>query len=224
MGYRGSWNSLIHSINLRLAEGLTYRGRVIDLGCGACPYKEIILRQADEYIGVDWTNSAHGGACVDVFADLAQPLPFPDEHADTIVAFQVLEHLPEPARFLAECNRVLREDGTLILVVPFMWHVHEAPHDFYRFTRYGLEYLLTKAGFAHVEVTENSGFWQTWVLKFNYYTRRLARGPLRYLFAPVWWLGQAVAPALDRLDPYPEETASYTAQARKHPSSMGGAP
>lgn len=215
MAYAGSWNRLILSINRRIAESFTYRGRVIDLGCGACPYREIILRQADEYIGVDWAGGGPGESCVDVVADITAPLPFPDGHADMIVAFQVLEHLPEPARFLAECQRVLTADGTLILAVPFMWQVHDAPRDFYRFTRYGLAYLLEQAGFVEVDIQENSGFWQMWVLKFNYYSRRFARGPLQYLAAPFWLLAQAVAPALDRLDRYPQETVSYVASARK---------
>jgi SAM-dependent methyltransferase len=213
MAYAGSWNRLIHTINRRIAESFTYRGRVIDLGCGACPYREIILRQADEYIGVDWSSDGEG--CVDVLADINQPLPFPDRHADVVVAFQVMEHLPEPARFLSECNRILALDGTLILAVPFMWQVHDAPHDYYRFTRHGLLYLLEQAGFREIEVRENTGFWQMSVLKFNYYTRRFARGPLQYLFAPSWWLAQRVAPLLDRLDWYPQETASYAVSAKK---------
>ena len=215
MAYAGSWNRLILTINRRIAESFTYRGRVIDLGCGACPYREIILRQADEYIGVDWAASGPGEPCVDIVADITAPLPFPDGHADMVVAFQVLEHLPEPARFLAECHRVLAAEGTLILAVPFMWQVHDAPRDFYRFTRYGLAYLLEQAGFVEIDIRENSGFWQMWVLKFNYYSRRFARGPIQYLFAPFWLLAQAIAPVLDRIDRYPQETVSYVASARK---------
>jgi len=71
-------------------------GRVIDLGCGTAPYKHDILKVADEYIGVDWESSLHDQSHVDVFADLCKPLPFPDEHADTVVSFQVMEHLSEP--------------------------------------------------------------------------------------------------------------------------------
>jgi len=50
-----------------------------------------------------------------------------------------------------------------------MWHVHEAPYDYFRYTRYGLEYLLNKNGFVHIEIKENTGFWQTFVLKFNFW-------------------------------------------------------
>ena len=99
--------------------------------------------------------------------------------------------------------------------MPFMWHVHEAPRDYYRYTRYGLEYLLKKLGFHKIDIKENSGFWQMWILKFNYHTTRFARGPLKFFWIPIWWLGQMIAPILDKYDKHPEECASYTVVARK---------
>jgi hypothetical protein len=64
-------------------------------------------------------------------------------------------------------------------------------------------------------VTENTGFWQMWILKFNYYSVRFAWGPLRILWIPCWWLGQMLAPVLDSIDARPQETASYTVVAVK---------
>ena len=190
-------------------------GRVVDLGCGTAPYKTDILSIAEEYIGVDWENSFHDQSNVDVFANLCETLPIEDRYADSVVSFQVLEHLPEPYIFLKEAHRILRPDGTIIITVPFMWHVHEAPHDYYRFTRYGLEYLLNKAGFIDIAIKENTGYWQMSVLKFNYYTTTFARGPLRWMFIPIWYAGQRISPFLDKLRWVPTETASYTVIARK---------
>lgn len=210
-------NWLIHKINNRLIVEYKdlFLGRVADLGCGESPYKEDLLETASEYVGVDWENSAHDQSNVDVFADLCEPLPFHDGYADTVVSFQVMEHLAKPGNFLAECSRILRYGGTFFLTVPFMWHVHEAPHDYFRYTRFGLHYLLEQHGFCEISIKETSGFWQMMVLKFNYHTVRFARGPLRLFWIPVWWFGQAIAPHLDRLDPHPEETASYAVVARK---------
>jgi SAM-dependent methyltransferase len=190
-------------------------GRVLDLGCGTAPYREDILSVASEYIGVDWPGTFHDTQRVDVFADLSSPLPFCDACADTVTVFKVLEHLREPGRFLSECHRVLRPGGHIIILVPFLHQVHEAPHDYFRYTRYGLDYLLSRAGFSGVVVQEKTGFWEMWVLKWTYHTRRYARGPLKLLFVPGWWLGQMVAPWLDRIKPHPEMTASYAAHAHK---------
>ncbi len=210
-------NWLIHKINNQLLQDnlILIKGRVVDLGCGTSPYKEEILHHAEEYIGVDWENSLHSQTNVDVFADLTQKLPFDDRYTDTVTCFQVMEHLPEPAFFLSECYRILKSDGRLLITVPFMWHVHEAPHDYFRYTRYGLEYLLKKQGFKNINIRETTGFWQMQILKFNYHTNRFAKGPLKFLWLPIWFGGQIIAPLLDQVDKNPNETGSYIATAQK---------
>lgn len=209
------YNYLIHKINRKIIAALPFEGRVVDLGCGTAPYKEIILKKADEYIGVDWENSLHDPANIDVFANLNERLPLEDGYAHTVTSFQVMEHLPEPGHFLSECFRILKSGGRLIITVPFMWHVHEAPHDYYRFTRYGLEYLLKKSGFVDIDIRENTGFYQMAALKFNYHTHRFTPRWLRFIWYPFWFLGQAISPYFDKLIKHPEETATYTALARK---------
>jgi SAM-dependent methyltransferase len=195
-------------------------GVVYDLGCGTRPFEQEIRQHAQSYIGVDWEYSYHGRHA-DILADLGKPLPVPDAAADAVVALSVLEHLREPEQMLREAFRILRPGGLLYVGVPFQWGVHEAPHDYYRFTRHGLEYLLRKAGFVSVEVEENSGFWATWILKFNYQTARLLRGPaplpwlIHALLLPLWFLDQALAPLLDRMFPAPSETQGYSATAIK---------
>jgi SAM-dependent methyltransferase len=191
------------------------KGRTIDLGCGSSPFKEDILKLADEYIGVDWGNTQHDKTNVNITADLTQKFPFENHYADTLLSFQTLEHLTEPDFFLSECSRILKPGGTLIITVPFMWHVHEAPYDFFRYTRHGLEYLLKKNGFTKIKIQETTGFWQMLVLKFNYHTARYARGPLKLFFIPLWWIGQTLSPHIDKFDMNTQETASYFTVANK---------
>jgi SAM-dependent methyltransferase len=212
-----SHNWLVYKINNDsfLAHAKHIRGRVIDLGCGLCPYRADILSLANEYIGVDWDASYHSDEFVDIKTDLSQRLPFDEGYADTIVAFQVLEHLPDPCGFLSECFRVLNSDGVLYMTVPFMWPLHESPYDYYRYTCYGLAYLLKRVGFDVIEITKDTGFWQTFVLRFNYHTHRFARGPLRYIFIPIWFTGQILAPLLDRIDGDYSETGMISVIAVK---------
>ena len=210
-------NFLILRVTRKCIKAFPYRGRVVDLGCGKAPYKEIVLRTADEYIGVDWENSMHDQSNVDVFADLSKQLPFDDAYADTAISFNVLEHLPEPDFFLAECHRILRPGGGLYMLVPFLWHIHEEPHDFYRYTKYGLQYLLEKNGFSEIVIEAQTGFWVMWWLSFNYHTVRFERGPLKYFWYPFWWLTQAIAPLMDKINPVRNttHTTGYAVQARK---------
>ncbi|MGY0652270.1 methyltransferase domain-containing protein [Luteimonas sp. A537] len=195
-------------------------GRVVDLGCGMRPFEQDILQYADEYIGVDWSSTLHG-LQADVVADLNRPLPFASDIAGHVVSFEVMEHLAEPQVMLSEALRILRPGGELTLSVPFQWWVHEAPWDYYRYTCHGLEYLLQKAGFVDIVVTPTTGFWSMWLLKLNYQTNRLARGPqpvrmlARALLVPFWWANQHLGQALDRFWPEERETAGYFVTATK---------
>jgi SAM-dependent methyltransferase len=195
-------------------------GTVVDLGCGTRPHEDEIRGHADRYVGIDWSNTPHE-LRADIAADLNRVLPVRDEVADCVVSFQVIEHLAEPGMMLNEAWRILKHDGLLMLSVPFQWWVHEAPWDYQRFTRYGLQYQLEKAGFTKLQIVPLSGFWSMWLLKLNYQTVRLIRGPrpvrlaLRTLLVPFWWLAQVSAPVLDKYWKEENETLGYFVTARK---------
>lgn len=163
------FNRLILKIEREAIESFEYAGDVVDLGCGTAGYRDFIRRSGARYTGVDWAHSLHGTDSADIVADLTADFPLESECADVVTAFQVLEHIPNPAHFLSECERLLRPGGRLFLTTPFMCHIHEAPHDYYRFTRYGLAHLVTQAGLTVETIEESTGFWHTWVLKFNYH-------------------------------------------------------
>lgn len=196
------------------------KGNVYDLGCGKSPYKTWISTKASGYFGVDWSSSVHD-CKPDLFADLNKLLPLDSEVADTIISFSVMEHLSEPQIFLNESFRILKPDGYLLLQVPFMWWVHEAPHDYYRYTSYGLTYMLEKSGYSEIVVTEQTGFWLMWFLKLNYQIVKCQRGPklTRWLskvitFIPLT-LNQIIGSLLDRFLPVHGESAAYFVRAKK---------
>ncbi len=211
------FNWLIHFLNNRAFKEnrSAIKGRVFDMGCGTSPYKEDILSTASEYVGVDWNNSLHGSTTVDVFADLNEELPFEDETADTIVSFQVLEHVKEPSFFISECYRVLNKDGAIFITVPFMWHLHEEPYDYYRFTEFGLRHIFETAGFKDIKISRYCGFWPVWVLKFNYASKRLEKIGLKSILQPIWLIDQVIAYVLDKLDPYSIETTHYWVRGKR---------
>ena len=151
-------------------------GALYDLGSGESPYKEFFLNHADSYVAVDWADSIHVTKA-DIEADLNRPLPIDSEVADSIVSLSVLEHLREPQLMLNEAFRILKKGGSIILQVPWQWWVHEAPHDYFRYTPYGLKYLFKRAGFVDIEIESQAGFFTTLILKLNYFSLRLIRGP-----------------------------------------------
>ena len=132
-------------------------GRLLDLGCGKVPLFASYCAYASEVTCVDWSMTAHGMEHVDVAHDLSQPLPFADASFDTIVLSDVLEHLQHPVRLWQEMFRVLAKGGKVILNVPFLYHIHEAPHDFHRYTEFALLALAQDSGFVVEELAPLGG-------------------------------------------------------------------
>ncbi len=120
---------------------------LLDLGCGEKPYLGLYHDQVNHAIGIDVPYSPHEHNMVDVFSD-GQRLPFANATFEVVLCSEVMEHTPEPNRLLSEVNRVLVPGGLLILTTPLLVPEHEAPYDFYRYTRYGLRYLLDANGFV----------------------------------------------------------------------------
>ncbi len=220
---RRPYNWLAYESNDRFLEKFTphYKGTLYDLGAGESPYKTFFLQHAKKYVAVDWAGSLHNTKA-DIAADLNKPLPIESAVADTVVSLSVMEHLCEPQTMLNEAFRILKPGGGLVLQVPWQWWIHEAPYDFYRYTPYGLKYMFGKAGFVDVVVEPQAGFFSMWLLKFNYFTLRLIRGPrplrwtIRAVLLVVWYLDQKAAPYLDKLDhDWSLEASGYFVTARK---------
>ncbi|HRH24012.1 MAG TPA: class I SAM-dependent methyltransferase [Candidatus Paceibacterota bacterium] len=77
----------------------------------------------------------------DVVGD-AHNLPFPDASFDIVVCSEVFEHLTNPPKAAAEMHRVLVPGGMLILTTRFLFPVHDAPTDYFRYTPYGLRHIF----------------------------------------------------------------------------------
>lgn len=125
--------------------GKHLHGRLLDIGCGTKPYEPYLNVQ--QYIGLEIdTERSRMTSKADVFYDGTR-FPFGDEEFDSVLANEVFEHVFNPYEFLIEINRVLKTGGTLLMTVPFVWDEHEQPHDFARYTSFGLHHLLTQHGF-----------------------------------------------------------------------------
>lgn len=123
------------------------KGRLMDLGCGERPYRLIYDEFCEDSIGVDVETCIHDQKLVDIFAS-ADDMPFENASFDTILCTNVLEHVANMEKAFSEISRVIKSGGYLIMSVPFLYPAHEIPHDFYRFTRYGIEHQLEKNGFV----------------------------------------------------------------------------
>jgi len=148
------------SINdfVRRAASLAPSGaRVLDAGAGECIYRPLF--EGRRYVSTDRGvgDSAWDYGQLDARSDLER-MPFRDGAFDVVLCTETLEHVARPARVLSELRRVLRPGGMLALSVPFLHPVHQAPHDYYRYTPFGLRHLLAEAGFDRVDVRASGGY------------------------------------------------------------------
>jgi SAM-dependent methyltransferase len=150
-------------IRLGLYKGIKEKakmmqGRLLDFGCGLKPYRSLFFN-VKEYIGLDMENEGHSHEKeqIDVFYD-GKTIPFGDGHFDSVFSSEVFEHVFDIEPILTELNRVLVKDGQILVSVPFAWNEHEIPNDFGRYTSFGLEHLLKKAGFEILESKKSGHF------------------------------------------------------------------
>jgi SAM-dependent methyltransferase len=212
------WTDPLHIARRLLRQAVQERayyaqGWLLDLGCGGQPYRNL-FNHVERYIGLDQPPNGQ----VDVYGD-GMALPFRDGTFDTVLCNEVLEHVPEPSRLMAEAERVLRPGGYLLLTTPQTWGLHLEPCDFYRYTKYGLQYLVKKSKLEVVEVVPTCGLWATLAQRFadtiinTYFVghSQWIVKILSLLLAPVLMIGYG----LDKLFGKRGDTLDYMMVARK---------
>ncbi len=120
---------------------------VLDYGCATTPYRDLV-GPGIEYVGADIA----GNAAADVELKADGTVPLPDASVDVVLSTQVLEHVRDPQVYLAECLRLLKPGGYVVLTTHGIMHFHEDPVDYWRWTSEGLSKLLRDTGFEVVEM------------------------------------------------------------------------
>lgn len=113
-------------------------GRVLDFGAGSEPYRDLV---SGEYVPFDTYEHnilPVGGK---------RKMQTPSGGFDVIMCNQVMQYMPDPQGTLITFSALLKPGGVLVLSYPTNWDEVE-PNDYWRFTRKGMERLLSMAGFA----------------------------------------------------------------------------
>ena len=141
--FSAALNVLYRELVPLLKENL--HGKFIDIGCGDSPYRSVIQPIVDKYSTLDIEAR---DSEVDYLCNVESMDSVPDESFDSAMCINVLEHVPNPGVAAKEIARILKPNGVLIVFTPFLARIHEEPHDYYRFTGYGLQHLFENAGFT----------------------------------------------------------------------------
>lgn len=198
--YRSLWPAILAPLRVILANAQRELS-VLDVGCGEKPYEDCF--EGHFYVGLNYGMEA---ADPDVVAD-AMRMPFSSGVFDVVFSTQVIEHVRRPWVMLAECHRVLRSGGTLLISGPFYWPLHEEPHDYFRFTEYGFRALLEDSGFHVEEICADVGaITQAAISMIEVLPRWMS---------PLIPLMNLVVPILEGGGKSPKSTLNYICVARK---------
>jgi SAM-dependent methyltransferase len=126
-------------------------GKTLDVGSGSKPYIGL-FSEVTSYIGMDIEQSGHKHQreYIDVFYD-GETFPFEENTFDSLVFFEVLEHVFNPDTFFKQISKVVKPGGNCLVTIPFIWGEHEQPYDFARYSSFGLKHMFDKHGFEIVE-------------------------------------------------------------------------
>lgn len=151
-------------------------GRLLDVGCGSGDWLLAMRELGWQVMGLDFDINAVMVATrrgLQVAHGSLEAQCYPDENFDAIILNHVIEHLPDPIATLAECRRILRRGGQLMLFTPNTasfghqifretWRGLEPPRHLHLFSPSSMRTGLSRAGFSHFDVrTANSSYmWQ----------------------------------------------------------------
>ena len=195
------------------------QGVLLDVGCGSRPFARIFEGRVARYLGVDLKSSRFlGDRPPDAYAR-GEQLPFRNGSMDTVLGLSMLTYFSEPGTLIAEAHRVLKPGGILLLEFTQMVPLHDEPHDYFRFTRYGAAHLLEHGGFEPLDYIPIGGLMSRVGLSAVAALNRINRGPTRVLTEiPVRLLYiflQLLFEALDRVFFDPREVLAHLVVARK---------
>jgi|SRR3989344_1589194 len=174
------------------------RGVVLDAGSGEIRrYKDFF--KFDKYLTLD--IRPNGGA--DIIGSV-ENIPLENGSIDSIISTQVLEHVKNPAKAVREFYRILKSGGYCLITAPQLNELHEEPHDYFRFTKYGLEEIFENSGFKIILMEKRGGFWTAnaqmkirYIIDLFNLNRHVV---LAKIFNPFFLIGGCLSIWVDKLD------------------------
>ena len=183
---------------------------VLNIGAGG-EVAELLQRLGVRNVSID-IDPRRNPDCV---ASIENLTAFPDSSIDVVFCIDVLEHVQLPAKAVAEIRRVLKPNGILVGSTPFLLEIHDAPADYWRFTRHGLEALFVDM--ETVALRERNGYFASVAVlltrRFAIGTRKQRRKAL--LLSPLILMLAGATELLDRWLPGSEATTGYFFVLRK---------
>ena len=126
---------------------------VLNIGAGG-EIKNIIRKNFKKVFEIDIDSKRNPyqiiDLCDDHFSKIIRYKP------DLVCIFEVLEHTTNPLKAVNNIYKIINKGDFVLASVPFIFHIHDEPHDYFRFTKFGLKLLFKD--FANVKIYERNGW------------------------------------------------------------------
>jgi ubiquinone/menaquinone biosynthesis C-methylase UbiE len=122
-----------------------FKGKILDIGCGDSPYRQLLSAEETEYIGIDIIDSAsfdYNNS--DIIPFNGKEIPFAQEHFDAVICTEVLEHVSHFQSLVDEIFRVMKPGAIGFITIPWSARFHYIPYDYFRYTPSCLKIIFQK--------------------------------------------------------------------------------
>ena len=134
---------------------------VLNIGAGG-EIKSIIKKNFINIFEIDIDPKRNPDQIIDIcdsnFSKTIQYRP------NLICIFEVLEHTTNPTKAIDNIYKIINKKDYVLASVPFIFHIHDEPHDYFRFTKFGLKLLFKN--FTSVKIYERNGWLESILVLF----------------------------------------------------------
>lgn len=139
--------SIMRTLMNQLIEKKKFKGKLIDIGGGEnCNYRKILKNT--NYTSVNIDRNIYP----DFLIKVNEKIPIKDNSFDICLMFNVLEHIYDWNFIFGEVKRLLKGNGKIYLIIPFLYPIHAAPNDYIRVTSSYLKIFLDKNQFSNIKI------------------------------------------------------------------------
>ena len=139
------------SFNKEIAKNRT--SKVLNVGSGG-NLENLIKKNFDDVFSIDIDKERKPDQIIDICDENFEKKI--NYEPSLVCCFEVLEHTRNPSKAIQNIYNILKKDDFFLVSVPFNFHIHDEPNDFFRFTHYGLKMLFND--FAEVEIKRRNGW------------------------------------------------------------------
>ena len=176
--------------------------RILDIGSGKNPHYHKSIKGNIVCFDIRNFDKIH------IIGD-ADFLPFRKDSFDKIIIVNSLYYCTNPFNVMENVGRILKKNGTIVIITPFLYPIHDVPYDKFRFTEFGIRQLL-KDGFIIKDIKTIGGIFNLPAVFFHSLIKGIplkvsksVRKPIKFLsfiiFYPFYFVAQMIS-ILDFLD------------------------